>query len=179
MSKDAGNDTIEESIDIDAAITQALDGVDLGEDPTQETAGTGQPAAAGDTDISQYVEGAQDAPEDGEEKEIAAGEGKTEEEPLSIEERLDDLAEITIANQELLKAILTILETLYGSVDTIGSQVIGAVQTALQYSAVKAPPAPKPAPAGTVEQEEAPEKGPSEAELANLQTITALKERRS
>ena len=95
----------------------------------------------------------------------------------SIEERLDDLTELLGGLHELLKQLVTGMEEQSKSIDSIGARVIDAVTTVLQHGGVKVSPT-KPSVAPAVE-EEVSGKGPSEAEKANLETIQALKERRS
>ncbi len=85
--------------------------------------------------------------------------------------------ELVAGLQELVKQLITGMEEQSKSIDSIGSRVIDAVSTVMQHGNVKASPA-KP-PVAPAPEEEASEKGPSEAEKANLQTIQALKERRS
>jgi len=102
---------------------------------------------------------------------------EAEQDPPSIEERLDDLTELLGGLHELLKQLVTGMEEQSKSIDSICARVIDAVTTVLQHGGVKVSPT-KPSVAPAVE-EEVSGKGPSEAEKANLETIQALKERRS
>jgi len=175
------NSDIDYSAAIDAALREAAGNesgavTELEPDPVaQET----EPEETGTSDIGQYFQvGAEtlETSEEGlQEQKAAVAEG--EQDPPTIEERLDDLTDLLGGLQELVKQLVGNMETQSKSIDSIGSRVIGAVQTVLQHGGMRLPPAaPKPAPAVV---EEAPEKGPSEAEKQNLETITKLKERRS
>jgi len=158
---------------IDAALKEAAGNEENLEDPTASTAGqdTEEQPAATTEDISQYMSQEEmDPPEDTKER--------APEEELTIEERLDDLQEIVMETNGLIKSLVGIMEKQGTSIDSIGSRVVEAVQTVMSHSGAKLPPAaPKPEPAE--EKKEEASEGPSEAEQENLKTITALKERRS
>ncbi len=118
-----------------------------------------------------------ETPEEGFQEEGAA-EAQEETDPPSLEERLDDMVELLGGLHELLKQLVTNMEEQSKSIDSIGARVIDAVTTLMQHGGAKASPV-KPPVAPAVEKEEASEKGQSEAEKQNLETIQALKERRS
>lgn len=118
-----------------------------------------------------------ETPEGAQEEAVAEEQEEGEQDPPSIEERLDDLTELLGGLHELLKQLVTGMEEQSKSIDSIGARVIDAVTTVMQHGGVKVAPV-KP-PVAPAPEEETSEKGPSEAEKQNLETITALKERRS
>lgn len=184
---------IDYSAAIDEALREATTITELEPDPVAEQQAQEETPAPEEVDLGQYFQEItlpEETPVEGLQEEAGAeemapetleeGEGLQEQEetdPPTIEERLDDLTDLLGGLQELVKQLIGGMEEQSKSIDSIGARVIEAVSTVLQHGGVKTSPVtPKPAPAP---EEEASEKGPSEAEKANLETITALKERRS
>ena len=189
---DAAIEAIDEALQeavVNESETEASMVMELEPDPTAEQQ---KETVQEEVDLGQYFqeetqgglqEAEETAPETLEEtpletQEETAETQQEETDPPSIEERLDDLTDLLAGLHELVGQLVGNMEEQSKSIDSIGARVIEAVTTVMQHSGTKVPPGPKPAPAPAVEKEEAQE-GPSEAEKANLETITALKERRT
>lgn len=159
----AQEETVQEEVDLGQYFS------DVSLETPEETPAEGLQEEGTEETVPETLEGGEGLQEEG------AVEAQEETDPPSIEERLDDLTDLLSGLQELVKQLIGGMEEQSKSIDSIGARVIEAVTTVMQHGSVKASPAKPPAPAP----EEKASEGPSEAEKANLETITALKERRS